>query len=189
MLWKPIRPPTTSRRPVTAVVSFGPCLTGTFGPPVIYPAGRNTEIAALGDFNEDGFVDVVATNDTGNPRGIQLLIGNGDGTFDPPVYLQAGADGIAVGDFDRDGNLDVATGNENDQVTVLYGNGAGGFPRVTRIPTGLENPFGPFAADLTGDGFLDFVIGVESDGAVAHLLGTTAPAGSSRRSRCRPGSR
>ena len=154
----------------TAVVSFGPCLTGTFGPPVIYPAGRNTEIAALGDFNEDGFDDVVATNDTGNPRGIQLLIGNGDGTFDPPVYFQAGADGIAVGDFDRDGNLDLATGNENDQVTVLYGNGAGGFPRVTRIPTGLENPFGPFAADLTGDGFLDFVIGVSSDGAVAHLL-------------------
>ncbi|HEX2340351.1 MAG TPA: FG-GAP-like repeat-containing protein, partial [Vicinamibacterales bacterium] len=154
----------------TMVIAYGPCQAGTFGPPAIYPAGRNTEIVALGDFNEDGIVDVVASNDTGNPRGIQLLIGNGDGTFDPPVYFQAGADGMSVGDFDRDGNLDVVTANENDQVTILYGNGAGGFPRVTRFPTGLEDAGGAFSADLTGDGFLDVVLGIEDEGGVAYLM-------------------
>jgi hypothetical protein len=75
-----------------------------------------------GDFNHDGKLDVAAIGDY-----LSVLLGNGDGTFQPPVNYTALGETIAVGDFNRDGNLDLVIGNENSSVSVFLGNGDGTF--------------------------------------------------------------
>ena len=63
----------------------------------------------LADLNGDGKLDVASG------AGNVLLLGNGDGTFQPPLTLGAGGPGIAVGDFNHDGKPDLAVGG----VTIL----------------------------------------------------------------------
>jgi hypothetical protein len=56
---------------------------------------------------------------------VNLLLGNGDGTFQPPVAYAAGSApiGIAVGDFNGDGIPDLAVTNIlSDTVSVLLNN-------------------------------------------------------------------
>jgi len=70
---------------------------------------------ALGDMHGDGTEDVVAASTT-----LDILFGNGDGTFAPGVnYAAASSGALALGDFDGDGWLDVATATEPSSVSVL----------------------------------------------------------------------
>lgn len=63
------------------------------------------------------------------------------------ITVGRGARWIAVGDFNRDGNPDVVTMNDSDDnISVLLGNGAGGFSSQTKFPVGD----GPRAAVLFG---------------------------------------
>src|SRR5688572_28030685 len=66
------------------------------------PSGMNTCYAgAFGDFNADGKTDVAAAC---QDQGVQLFLGHGDGTLDPPVRSIANlsAVDVAAGDMDRD---------------------------------------------------------------------------------------
>ncbi len=65
-----------------------------------------------------------------------MLLGNGDGTFQPQVTYAVGTipTAIVAGDFNGDGHLDLAVANRqrSDTVSVLLGNGDGTFqPQVT----------------------------------------------------------
>ena len=63
-------------------------------------------------------------------EGVQILLGNGDGTFQPAETVAPVADGFLVaGDFTGDGRLDlaVASNTVSDTVSVLVGNGDGTF--------------------------------------------------------------
>jgi hypothetical protein len=65
--------------------------------------------AATGDFNHDGNLDLVTL--TSNPPRVSVLLGRGDGTFDPASFLQVpqlSPETLAVADFNQDGNLDIA---------------------------------------------------------------------------------
>jgi hypothetical protein len=80
---------------------------------------------AVGDFNRDGKPDLaVASCDTstGYATDIQVLIGNGDGTFQPAVRYTVGTcpGSVATADFNHDGYLDlVASNSQTDNVSVL----------------------------------------------------------------------
>ena len=61
---------------------------------------------------------------------VSVLVGNGDGTFGPPMFFGAG-DGpscVTIGDFNHDGRQDLAACNyRSNDVTILLGNGDGTF--------------------------------------------------------------
>lgn len=81
-----------------------------FEPRVDYPAGNGATSVDSGDFNEDGILDLVTTNDDGGNISILLGSTSDDGTFQPKTDLAAigGPVDATVGDFDGDGNLDIA---------------------------------------------------------------------------------
>jgi hypothetical protein len=88
-----------------------------------------------------------------------VLLGNGDGTFQPAVKTAvAGAGAMAVGDFNRDGNLDLVVADyASNDIKVLLGNGDGKFQLAGSYSTG-PGPDSVAVADLNGDGMLDLVV-------------------------------
>src|SRR5438034_5569669 len=85
-----------------------PAQTVSFITRVDYAAGTNPASVAVGDFNRDGVPDVAAANYGSNT--VSVLLGNGDGTFQPARTLAADANPefVAVGDFNRYGVPDLA---------------------------------------------------------------------------------
>src|SRR5205823_2474396 len=76
---------------------------------------------------------------------ISVLLGNGDGTFQPATTFPAGnrLEFVAVGDFNGDGKLDVAVASYNtNTVEVLMGNGDGTFANLPTAATPLLSPSG-----------------------------------------------
>jgi hypothetical protein len=140
------------------------------------PAPFVAQYITAGDFNRDGNLDLVLTLfvDEGIlPKDeshfwvyITTLLGNGDGTFQPPLptpsqQIFANLQGIpaapAAGDFNRDGILDVALMNVNTQeVDVFTGKGDGTFqsnPISSQV--GPNQTGGVLVGDFNQDGILD----------------------------------
>jgi hypothetical protein len=157
---------------------------GTFQPGVTYSTGAtDPNWVAVADVNHDGKPDLVVSNLCqaitrfncgGIPPGeVGILIGHGDGTFDPVVLYSSGghfATSVAVADINGDGNADVVVGNLNSStVGVLLGNGDGTFQPATTFKAGLH-PYVLAVADLNRDGRPDIVSYGYSPLAVAVLL-------------------
>src|SRR5262245_43070273 len=78
---------------------------------------------------------------------------------------------VVAGDFNNDGRLDVATANySGDSVSLLLGNGQGGFDAAVDFPTGA-GPNCMAVGDFNKDSKLDLVTGSETTGKVSVLLG------------------
>ncbi len=134
--------------------------------------GSETEpvSAATGDFNGDGNLDVAIVN-TANDS-VSILLGNGDGTFQPAVSYRVGSlpIAVAVGDFNGDGNLDLAVVDSADgAVSVLLGNGDGTFQPAVETAAFGASPNSLVVGDFNGDGKLDLAVTNNNSGAT---LGT-----------------
>jgi hypothetical protein len=93
---------------------------GTFQTHVDYPTGVGAQSLALGDFNGDGKLDLIAADTASNT--LSVLFGNGDGTFQPHQDFVVGARPISIvaRDFNGDGHLDLAVANNgSNTVSIL----------------------------------------------------------------------
>jgi Bacterial Ig-like domain (group 3)/FG-GAP-like repeat/FG-GAP repeat len=157
----------TVQQQVNAVAAFG------FVPQVTYAAGSEPDSVAVADFNLDGKADLAVADALG---GVDILLGNGNGTFQPPLIYGAGAlpVAVAVGDFNGDGKPDFAEADsEGFEVWVQLGNGDGTFQTAVGYATGA-GPFSVAVGDFNGDGKPDLVVayvGLVGPGGVSLLLG------------------
>src|SRR5262249_26966138 len=129
-------------------------------PTVINPVPGAGSVA-VGDFNGDGIPDLLTVNSTVDNHGsISVLFGNGDGTFQRPIFTPSpqGALGSAVvADFNGDGNLDVAAVNPTgNAISLFLGNGDGTFQAPLSFAVG-NNPRGLAVGDVNSDGFPDLM--------------------------------
>ena len=72
---------------------------GGFGKPTIYDIGPDPTGLTVADVNGDGMPDLLVGNDFGD---VLVLLGNGDGTFQP--YRRPTAIALAVADLNGDGS-------------------------------------------------------------------------------------
>jgi hypothetical protein len=147
---------------------------GTYGAANVIAGASGTEAGniVIGDFNGDGKLDIAITNYSGTA--VNVLLGNGDGTFQAPIITPSPINpvGIAAGDFNGDGKLDLALSswNSGGAFTIFTGNGNGTFNVGTTYdfgtweqcyPSGGSNPYWIGAADLNQDGKLDLALAVQ----------------------------
>src|SRR5579871_355130 len=134
--------------------------------------GRITSVA-VADFNGDGIPDLVTANaglSFGDHGSLSLLVGNGDGTFQPPIFLYPGngPTKLALGSFCAGGPSDLVVGfngsgtNYQTSVAILQIYGDGTFQTIWTYDTGLFNFPIPVVGDFNGDGNLDFAVAADS---------------------------
>jgi hypothetical protein len=79
---------------------------------------------------------------------------------------------VAVGDFNGDGRQDLAVSNSfSDSVSILLGNGTGGFTGPTNFPVGGIQPQFLAVGDFNADGKEDIAATSQGSNNVAILLG------------------
>jgi hypothetical protein len=81
----------------------------SFFAPVSYPANAAPAAVAVGDFNGDGKPDVITANTS--PGTVNVLLDNGDGTFQAPITSSTSNNPVEVraDDIDGDGKEDIVT--------------------------------------------------------------------------------
>ena len=158
--------------------------TGGFGAATGFAAGATPKAVAVGDFNGDGKQDLAVANFGG--VSVSVLLGNGSGAFGAPADFaltnQMNPSAVAVGDFNGDGRQDLAvamgfgfSSAAAGHVTVLLGDGAGGFAAPANFMVG-GGPASVATGDFNGDGRLDFAVANPGAGTVSILLGNGAGA-------------
>jgi hypothetical protein len=146
--------------------------TVSFKPLQTYPVGMSPFSVAMGDFNGDGKMDLAVLN-TGDAT-ISILLGNGDGSFQPATSLEGDTNAAVIvsADLNGDQRADLVTTGDSG-ITVLLGHGDGTFGAPQHFDGGVGvSPGEPrriVVADFNSDGKPDLVV-VNANG-VGILLG------------------
>ncbi len=141
----------------------------------------DTNSIAVADVNGDGKPDLLVANcasdgcNTAGSGTVSVLLGNGDGTFQPPVSYDTGgtdATSVVVSDINGDGKSDLVVANlcsgvaniqcfnspQAGGVAVLFGNGDGTFEPAVSYSSGGYFARSVMVADLNGDRKPDIVV-------------------------------
>jgi hypothetical protein len=163
-----------------------------FNPPTYLSGGVYAFSVAVGDFNGDGKPDIAVANqcpqNNCTASAVSVLLGNGDGTFQPARSYSTGgyeAYAVAVSDLNNDGKADLIVANGcqsanqcgNGIVGVLFGNGDGTFQSAQSYSSGGVDATSVAIADVDKDGHPDLIVtnqcmdGNCASGGVSVLLG------------------
>jgi hypothetical protein len=120
--------------------------------------------AAAEDFDGDGWIDLFAVPNGGEP--LLLYINQGDGTFTDQADLRGvafptlGAKGVAAADFDNDGDIDVCVALEVAPHLLFINQGDGNFI-LDQDSLTVPSRYGtsPSFGDVDNDGFLELALG------------------------------
>lgn len=156
----------------------------TPGPISPFAVGTFPNPPVVGDFNNDGVLDIAILNQsftgtlvpslgTVGPSFLTVMLGDGNGGFIAASKVPAvQGSTIAVGDFNGDGNLDVAIPDGSQSVQIWLGNGKGSFTSASQVPAG-QFPFQAAVGDFNLDGKPDLAVAGQS-GQVTVLEGDGA---------------
>jgi hypothetical protein len=159
---------------------------GTFNAPVHFSntSGFDSPAIIATDLNNDGKLDVVIAHQIACftapctvARTISVMLGNGDGTFQPTreIDVGTGMSRIAVGDFNRDGVKDLGIAGDSAHVYVLIGVGNGTFVQQPTITLVAGNTIGVDATDIdvgdfNHDAVEDLVVAIGLNGSRTAIL-------------------
>ena len=128
--------------------------------------GGSISTLAVADFNSDGKMDLLVNFSSANDE-LAVLLGNGDGTFQPPIFIGPiccspdlrGVNWGAVGDFNGDGKPDIVVGTAGGYVVVFLGDGTGNFSLKQYFGvTAYGGPIAGVVGSFRGAGKLDLVV-------------------------------
>jgi hypothetical protein len=141
----------------------------SFADPVSYNIGSQPSTwidgVATGDFDGNGLQDLAVVHSV--DATVNVLMNNGDGTFQPTVSYPTGLSGpdfVSVADFNGDGILDLAVIGRNSpsdvsgRISILMGNGDGTFRPAVTYAAGPGSWGGLAVGDFNGDGALDLAM-------------------------------
>ncbi|HMH11483.1 MAG TPA: Ig-like domain repeat protein [Edaphobacter sp.] len=123
--------------------------------------------------NGDNNLDVVTAN---TDQTVTILIGNGNGSFQPKVNysgcVTGSAQKILLADFNRDGNIDIAlscSDGAHGGLVIMLGNGDGTFQ--TAVPYSSGAARGLALGDFNSDGILDIAVADSSQEDITIFIG------------------
>lgn len=135
---------------------------GAFSAPITSFTFATAVSIEAGDLNGDGFDEIVTVDEATNNLAVFM---NSTGSFGPPSPILLVGDSprnLVLVDLDGDGNLDVVTTNYNDDnLSVMLGNGLGAFNSQPLIHSADPKPLDVVAADFNNDGHQDILVSFE----------------------------
>jgi FG-GAP-like repeat len=164
-------------------VLFGDGKGGFRLPGTFFSVGKHPyQRLRVADLNGDGKADIITTNLEGDD--VTILLADGRGTFrQPPGSPFPSGDSpfnLAVGDVNGDGKPDLAIVNSpgstsdrrgRDGLTILLGDGAGGFRMLAGSPFATGRiPNRVAIGDVDGDGVNDVAVSSPDDNNITLFM-------------------
>jgi len=146
---------TTSASVVSVLLGNG---NGSFQAHADYPVAPLPGTIIAADLNGDGTLDlIVAATGLSQQGFISVLLGHGDGSFQPHAdYVEGSSDLVTVADFNGDGKNDIAVAQGN-LAQIVLGNGDGTLFQAAQYDVG-GSPLAVAIADFNNDGTPDLVV-------------------------------
>jgi hypothetical protein len=155
------------------------CSTVSFAPARNYLVASSGSVTATGDFNGDGYLDIVAGSILLNGS-LVVMLNDGTGSFgSPTTYMtQSVHYDVLTADFNNDGKLDIIVSNYfTNDLSVLLGSGDGTFNQPIISSSGGPSPRRIVVSDFNHDGKLDVAVAdapLDTGGNIAILFGNGA---------------
>jgi hypothetical protein len=135
--------------------------SGRFRRRVVSQIDASPYAFTIADLNGDGKLDIAAAlgGCGGGPKGLEVSLGNGDGTFQRHQLYFGGFEpsGVAAADFNSDGKVDLVLNSSEDAEYLWLGNGDGTFTLGATYPPLSFADFGTYSVDMNRDGIPDVI--------------------------------
>ena len=130
-------------------------------------------LVVLDDFNNDGHLDIVVTND--DSADVSVLLGYGNGTFQNQSRYSFGPsqNSIVVGDFNNDTRLDIVVASyDAHEVTIIFGSMDVIFVKQQMLACDNDSRARSFVIrDFNNDSYSDIVVANSGTHNIGVFLG------------------